>query len=125
MGTCYFLIRDDDQVYDLGKAWEWSTVFGVAPMAYSVDDAPVFAELLADVSKGWDLPADYYLRVAKDISDWADGHWFMFVSEHDGRYDRISEESMDRGDKHRAFITGSRFTNDMEAKAALRSAARH
>jgi hypothetical protein len=120
MGTCYFLIRDDDQIYDLGKAWEWSPVFADASRTLLIDEAAAFADMLDSASNGWDVPDGYFRAVALDIVDWAEGRMFVFVSEHDGRYERVMDDAFDRDD----VITGSRFARTMEMKAAWRNAQR-
>ena len=144
MGTCYYLIREDDVVYDLGKAYGWGALFGesptgvYAPMALRPEDADTLAELLEQhlLADGWwkredtDRIPGYLKRVCQDIADWSAGKAFVFVSEHSAQLERIEMRTYDewvnggrvgeqRDDKEE-WMTGSRFTGEMERLAAAR-----
>jgi hypothetical protein len=137
MGTCYYLFREDPYGaagyvgYDLGKAGFWHAPLG----AGCLPDADTLTKQLLDAA-GWISDDDraYVRRVAEDIIDWAEGKSFVFVSEHDYLYERVSDVWYDAHPvgsysnaewQRREWLTGSRFASayagcSMEARAATR-----
>lgn len=107
MGTCYYLIREDDTVYDLGKAYGWGECFGYdgfgtqGLMVLMPQDADALAILLRDrlLSTGYwnqkdiDEAPNYLFLVCADIARWSEGKSFVFAPE----YDRRLEDIQDRG----------------------------
>lgn len=130
MGTCYYLIRQDTRTgYDLGKAWEWSDngVFGCeVPVTITADGAGDLAARLDRYSAGWkkdDFDAAKYFRdVAEDIVHWSEGKEFILVSEHHRLVEEYNMEGWSRKgrDRERQWVTGSRFSNEMDVLRARR-----
>lgn len=134
MGTCYYLIREDNQtLYELGKTGEWHRAFSDARwiIVDSDSDHRDMVESLCSASErvGWNLEEltdvgngewitnrEYIRRVFADIVRWSDGQWFEFISEHDGRYERLRDRAEDAGEP---YITGTRFVSPSKNRRCL------